>query len=90
MQPPVKTDRFAKRNGPEWRSIHVSSLDDTEQQEPAHRDAFQLCIRELEKPQPDYQAAQVFATLSLEEAVRDVISEFGRLARTISVVSRRR
>jgi hypothetical protein len=68
----------------------VSSLDDTEQQEPAHRDAFQLCIRELEKPQPDYQAAQVFARLSLEEAAQDVISELGRLARAISVASRRR
>jgi hypothetical protein len=68
----------------------LSSLDDTEQQRLAHREAFQLCVRELEKPQPDYQAAQIFATLSLEEAVRDAISELARLARAISVASRRR
>jgi hypothetical protein len=42
-------------------------------------EARQLCFHELAQPEPDYGAAQVFATLSLEEAVRDVAAELSRL-----------
>jgi hypothetical protein len=37
-----------------------------------HDDAYQLCVQELSREDPDYQAAQVFATLSVEEALRDL------------------
>jgi hypothetical protein len=47
-----------------------------------HSDAFELCVRELNRDNPDYQAAQVYATLSVEEALRD-------LADRISVALRR-
>jgi hypothetical protein len=47
-----------------------------------HSDAYQLCIQELSRKDPDYQAAQVCATLSVREALRD-------LADRISVALRR-
>jgi hypothetical protein len=47
-----------------------------------HDDAYRLCIQELSREHPDYQAVQVFATLSVEEALRD-------LANRISVAFRR-
>jgi hypothetical protein len=47
-----------------------------------HDDAYRLCVQELSREHPDYQAAQVFATLSVEEALRD-------LANRISVALRR-
>lgn len=37
-----------------------------------HSDAYQLCIQELSGETPDYQAAQVYATLSVEEALPDL------------------
>jgi hypothetical protein len=37
-----------------------------------HSDAHQLCIQELGREDTDYQAAQVYATLSVEEALRDL------------------
>jgi hypothetical protein len=47
-----------------------------------HSDACQLCVQELSRKDPDFQAAQVYATLSVEEALRD-------LADRISVTLRR-
>ena len=47
-----------------------------------HGEAYELCVRELSGENPNFQAAQVFATLSVEEALRD-------LAKTISVALRR-
>jgi hypothetical protein len=45
-------------------------------------EARQLCVQALEREEPDYQAAQVYAILSVEEALRD-------LATTIRVALRR-
>ncbi len=44
-------------------------------------------MRELGQPDPNYEAAQLYGTLSLEEALRDVIAQ---LARDLVVASRRR
>ncbi len=46
-----------------------------------HGEAYELCVRELHQESPNFQVAQVFATLSVEEALRD-------LAKTISVAFR--
>lgn len=45
-------------------------------------EAYQLCIQELSRQDPNLQAAQVFALLSVEEALRD-------LADRVSVALRR-
>jgi hypothetical protein len=47
-----------------------------------HSDAHELCVREISNENPDYQAAQVYALLSVEEALRD-------LATTVRVALRR-
>jgi len=46
-------------------------------------------MRGLQQPHPDYQAAQLYATLSLEETMRDV-AQLADLTRKLVVVSRRR
>ena len=48
----------------------------------SHSEAYQLCIQELSRQDPNFQAAQVFALLSVEEALRD-------LADKVSVALRR-
>ena len=40
-------------------------------------EAYRQCVRELHRPHPDYQRAQVFATLALEETLREVAAEAG-------------
>jgi hypothetical protein len=40
-----------------------------------HGEAYQRCMQELLELDPDYQAAQLYATLSLEETVRDVATQ---------------
>jgi hypothetical protein len=45
-----------------------------------HGDALEYCLQELNREHPDYQAAQVFATLSLEEAIRDLAATIGQAA----------
>ena len=40
----------------------------------SHGDAREHCIQELNHEHPDYQAAQVYAILSVEEALRDLAS----------------
>jgi hypothetical protein len=61
---------------------------------PSQRDspgeALQLCVHELAQPDANYCAAQVYATLSLEKAVRDVAAELRRLTRAVASVSRLR
>jgi len=42
-----------------------------------HGDALEYCLRELSREHPDYQAAQVYATLSVEEALRDLATAIG-------------
>jgi hypothetical protein len=38
-------------------------------------EAYRQCVRELHQPHPDYERAQVFATLALHEAVRGLTGE---------------
>jgi hypothetical protein len=40
-------------------------------------------------PHPDFQAAQLYATLSLEEAVREAVAELAHLTRALVAASRR-
>ena len=47
--------------------------------------AYQLCMQELDRG--DLQAAQVYATLSLEEAIRDLAATIVRAAHTIASAS---
>jgi hypothetical protein len=42
-----------------------------------HGDALEYCLQELDREHPDYQAAQVYATLSVEEALRDLATAIG-------------
>jgi hypothetical protein len=53
-------------------------------------EAYKRCMHELSQPHPDYQAAQLYATLSLEDALRDMIAQLVKLTRTITVASRPR
>lgn len=46
----------------------------------SHGDAREYCLQELNRPVPDYEAAQVYALLSLEEAIRDLGTAIGRAA----------
>ena len=39
-----------------------------------HGDALEYCLQELNREHPEYQAAQVYATLSVEEALRDLVT----------------
>ena len=48
--------------------------------------ACQLCMQELDRG--DFQAAQVYATLSLEEAIRDLAATIVRAAHTIATACR--
>lgn len=45
-----------------------------------HGDALDYCLQELNREHPNYQRAQIFATLSLEEAVRDLAAAIGQAA----------
>jgi hypothetical protein len=63
-------------------SLHESRTAVNDENLRPHSDAYQLRVQELSRKDPDYQAAQVYATLSVEEALRD-------LAERISVALRR-
>ncbi len=45
-----------------------------------HSDALEYCLQELNREPRDYQAAQIFAILSLEEAIRDLGTKIGGAA----------
>jgi len=62
----------------------MNALPDPELQILDPREAYQRCIHELAQRQPDYQAAQVYATLSLEEAVRDATAQLGELRKALA------
>jgi hypothetical protein len=47
---------------------------------------YQLCMQELDRG--DLRAAQVYAILSLEEAMRDLAAAIVRAAHTIATASR--
>lgn len=53
-------------------------------------EAYQRCMHELGQPHPDYQAAQLYATLSLEEALRDMITQLSQMTRVLVSGARRR
>ncbi len=55
-----------------------------------HGEAYRRCMQELLKPDPDYQAAQLYATLSLEETVREVATQLAELTKALVAASRRR
>jgi hypothetical protein len=42
-----------------------------------HGEAPEYCLQELNREHPDYQVAQVYATLSVEEALRDLATAIG-------------
>ena len=70
---------------------HMKPLPDPEPQAGlSPGEPYQRCIHELGQPHPDYQAAQLYATLSLEEALRDMIDQLAQVTRELSVVARRR
>lgn len=48
-----------------------------------HSEACQLCVQELNRQEPNFQAAQVFALLSVEEALRDLADRFSVALRRI-------
>lgn len=50
-------------------------------------EAYQQCVRELQQPEPDYERAQVLATLSLHEAMRDAADELGAFSGGIDALS---
>jgi len=53
-------------------------------------EAYRRCIYELSQPDPDYRAAQVYATLSLDATLRNMLAELAHLTRAVVVSSRRR
>jgi hypothetical protein len=52
-------------------------------------EAYQRCMRELAKPYPDYGHARLYATLSMEQTLRDMVAQMAELARQITLASRR-
>jgi len=61
--------------------------DDREALDPG--EAYQACVKELHQAHPDYERAQVYATLGLEETLREVAGQVAELARQITLASRR-
>jgi hypothetical protein len=49
-----------------------------------------LRVIEAAAKSPDYQLAQLYATLSLDETLRKMIGQLSRLTRSVTVASRRR
>ncbi len=45
-------------------------------------------MQELGKPYPDHQRAQLYATLSVEETLREVVAQIGDVAEQIRLASR--
>jgi hypothetical protein len=52
-------------------------------------EAYQRCMQELGKPYPDHEPAQLYATLSVEETLRDVAGHLAELTKQIALASRR-
>jgi hypothetical protein len=68
----------------------MNALPDRERQALDPGEAYQRCVHELGQRQPDYRAAQLYATLSLEEAMRDVAAQLTQLTKELIIASRRR
>lgn len=68
----------------------MSRLPEDEPQALDPGEAYQRCMRELARPCPDHQAAQLYAILSLEEALRDVAAQLAQLTKEVVLASRRR
>jgi hypothetical protein len=69
---------------------HMSRLPEGEPQAFDPGEAYQRCMRELGRPYPDHEAAQLYATLSLEETLRDVAAQLAQLTKEVVLASRRR
>jgi len=54
-----------------------------------HSEPYERCLQELRQPQPDYQLAQLYATLSMEEAIRDVAVQLSQLSARLHVALKR-
>jgi hypothetical protein len=66
----------------------MSSSPDDQAQALAPGEAYQRCMQELGKPYPDHQRAQLYATLSVEETLREVVAQIGDVAEQIRLASR--
>jgi hypothetical protein len=53
-------------------------------------EAYQRCMRELGKPYPDHAAAQLYAVLSLEDTLRELVAQVAQLTKEVVTASRRR
>jgi hypothetical protein len=53
----------------------MSSLPDGDPKVLAPGEAYQRCMHAIGRPHPDYEAAHLYATLSLEETLRDVVAQ---------------
>lgn len=52
-------------------------------------EAYQRCMQELGKPYPDHERPHLYATLSVEETLRDVVAQLVELTKQIGLASRR-
>lgn len=55
----------------------------------SHGEPYERCLQELRKPQPDYQLAQLYATLSIDEAIREVAVQLTQLTTKLHVALKR-
>ena len=51
-------------------------------------EAYQWCMQELAKPYLDHERAQFYATLSMEETLRNVAAQLAELSKQIGLASR--
>ena len=62
----------------------MNSLPDNEPQALKPGEAYQRCNHELSRPYPNHEAARLYATLSLEETLRDVVAQLAQLDKTLA------
>jgi hypothetical protein len=67
----------------------MTPLPDSQPNTLSHSESYERCLEELRRPQPDYQRAQLCATLSLEEAIRDLAVQLAQLSTTLHVALKR-
>ena len=68
----------------------MSSLSDDDRRGLETSEAYLRCIQALDPVRPDYEAAQVYAVLALEDSLRQVVAQFAELGGQINGASRRR
>jgi len=67
----------------------MSSLSDQERDGLEPGEAYKRCVQALDPVRPDYEAARVYAILTLEESVREVVTQLAELGGQIDRASRR-